>query len=115
MKGIYHNSSSVNGKPSWTTNFQAIWMRGGMWYVGFLDNIGTNMAGLTSYHHTDNGCPFDIPSEQWTYFNGYIWDDAGPNEIKLKCLKGNLFLHHSHLFVLLGLENSVNEYPWCGI
>ena len=88
-EGIYHNSSLVNGKPSWTSTSQAIWYNQDYdnWNVGSLDDIGTSTGGMKS--DSANGCPFDIASEEWNYWYNDVWTSAGPNEIKLQCLKGN--------------------------
>ena len=41
------------------------------------------------YSETSNGCPFVIASVEWYYLYNNVWTSAGPNEIKLECLKGN--------------------------
>ena len=88
-EGIYHNSSLVNGKPSWTSTSQAIWydQPSNDWMIGYLDNIGTSTVEM--YSDSANGCPFDIASVEWNYWYNDVWTSAGPNEIKLQCLKGN--------------------------
>ena len=88
-EGIYHNSSMVNGKPSWTSTFQAIWYDQDYdnWKVGSLDDIRTSTGGMKS--DSANGCPFDMASEEWYYWYNGVRTNAGPNEIKLECLKGN--------------------------
>ena len=85
-EGIYHNSSMVNGKASWTSTSQAIWYSQAYWFIGHLDNIGSIVAGI--YCDYGSECPFDLPSEMWYYYdNG--WTRAEANEIKVDCLKGN--------------------------
>ena len=88
-EGIYHNSSMVNGKPSWISTSQAIWYDQDYdnWKVGYLDTIGTSVGGI--YSDSANGCPFDMASVEWYYWYNNVWTNAGPNEIKLQCLKGN--------------------------
>ena len=89
FEDIYHNSSMVNGKASWTSTSQAIWydQEFSNWNIGPLDDIGTKMAGI----YTDYGseCPFDLPSEKWNYWYNSVWTSAEANEIHVECLKGN--------------------------
>jgi hypothetical protein len=105
-EGIYHNSSMVNGKPSWTSTSQAIWYDQDYdnWKVGSLDDIGTSMVGMKS--DSANGCPFDKGSEEWNYWYNDVWTSAGPNEIKLDCLKGNFPRYQS--LIQTNLENLQN-------
>ena len=86
-EGIYHNSSMVNGRPSWTTTSQAIWYYEG-WRIGPISNKGSATAGIKS----DSGsqCPFDQPSEKWDYHTSDGWITAGANGIQVKCLNGNI-------------------------
>ena len=88
-QGIYHNSSMVNGKPSWTSISQAIWynQQWNSWCVGNLDYIGLSIAGMKS----DDGkqCPFDLQSEMWFYWDGNVWTSAGVGEITVACMNGN--------------------------
>ena len=86
LEGVYHNSSKVNGKPSWISTSNAIWFAEGFWLIGYLDGIGQSSGGI--YSNYVSQCPFDLSSEKWHYSdNG--WKSAGPNEIKLECLIGN--------------------------
>ena len=85
-EGIYHNSSRVNGRASWTSTSQTIWYLQEVWFIGFSYNIGTSAAGIVGDYGSE--CPFDLPSEKWKYFdNG--WTNAKENEILVDCLKGN--------------------------
>ena len=85
-KGIYHNSSVVNGKPSWTSNSNVIWYNQGYWLIGALNYIGQFSASI--YSDVGSQCPFDLPSEMWKYSdNG--WLSAGANEINVDCPEGN--------------------------
>ena len=86
-KGIYHKSSTINGRESWTSQFGAIWHGPGFWMIGPLDHIGTNTGQM--YSPYANKCPFSIPSENWFYSivnNG--WTSAVTNEINIHCLNG---------------------------
>ena len=79
----------VNGKPSWTSTFQAIWYDElwNSWNVGSLNDIGSSTAEIYSYGV--NQCPFDQPSEMWNYLVDNSWTTAGTNEINVSCLNGN--------------------------
>ena len=77
--GIYHNSSIVNGKPSWTSTYEAIWYHqpSNSWNIGSLYYIGTITVGIYSSHGSQ--CPFHLSSEMWNYWVGNGWTNAGPN------------------------------------
>ena len=83
-EGIYHISSMVNGKASWTSTSQAIWDFQGKWTIGTLDNIGSIVAGIYSDYGSE--CPFDLPSEKW-YYDDNGWTSAEANEIHVVCKK----------------------------
>ena len=54
LEGIYHISSMVNGKASWTSTSQAIWYEQEIdnWKIGQLGNIGSSMAVFRSDHNS---------------------------------------------------------------
>ena len=87
LEGIYHNSSMVNGKASWSSTSNAVWYTQGFWNIGYLADIGSSFAEI--YSDYGSKCPFDIPSEKWYYGYNGVWTSAEANEIKLDCLKGN--------------------------
>ena len=91
LQGIYHRSSLVYNKPSWTKTSEAIWYhpQTNDWNVGYLDNIGSLIAGIQSVDQTGSQCPFDLPSEMWNYGDNGQWFSAGANEINFDCLEGN--------------------------
>ena len=84
-EGIYHNSSMVNGKPSWTSTNQAIWydQQFDNWIVGPLNNIGSSTAGIISDDASQ--CPFNLLSEMWIFWDGNSWTRAGLNDINVDC------------------------------
>ena len=87
-KGIYHKSSLVNGKASWTSSTNAIWYYGGdskIWAIGSLDEIGTTTSGIHSFFDISFQCPFDLPSEGWKYSNNG-WRHAQADEINVVCI-----------------------------
>ena len=92
-EGIYHKSSLVNGKASWTSATNAIWYYGGdlkVWAIGSLDKIGTNTFGIHSFFDITFQCPFDLPGEGWKYSNDGGFRHAYTNEISVVC-KGKVF------------------------
>ena len=87
-EGIYHKSSLVNGKASWTSSSNAIWYYGGeykLWTIGPLDNIGTTNVDIHTFFDITFHCPFDLPSEAWKYDNNG-WKFAEANEINVVCI-----------------------------
>ena len=88
-KGIYHISSIVNGKPSWTSTSNAIWYTQGHWLLGPLEFIGQFLGSI--YSSFGSQCPYDLPSEMWFYWNGYGWLSAEADEINVDCSEGNYF------------------------
>ena len=85
-KGIYHKSSTINGRETWTSEFNAIWYAPEYWMIGPLNNIGTNIGGMYSIYA--NTCPFYIQSEKWLYSDSNRWTSAATNEINIYCLNG---------------------------
>ena len=85
-KGIYHKSSTINGRETWTSEFNAIWYVPEYWMIGPLNNIGTNIGGIYSIYA--NTCPFYIQSEKWLYSDINVWTSAVTNEISISCLNG---------------------------
>ena len=92
-KGTYEISETINGKPSWIANDQAIWWipEFSQWGIGSLDSIGSGFRGLTGVPIDENdlGMPYD-QKYIWKYWNGY-WKTPGANDIKVQC-KGNIYL-----------------------
>ena len=87
-EGLYHKSSEVNGKESWTSTLHGIWYYQAYngWNIGHLDDIGENAAHIFSVY--GNQCPFNLPSEKWQYGNNG-WKYGGANEVNVHCLWGN--------------------------
>ena len=87
-EGIYHKSSLVNGKASWTSSTNAIWYHGEhkAWAIGSL--YKTNI-GIHSFFDITFQCPFDLPGDGWKYDNNG-WRHAYTNEISVVC-KGKVF------------------------
>ena len=103
-EGIYHNSSIVNGKASWTSTSQAIWyvQEFAKWAIGPIESIGTKNRGISSDRVTFQ-YPFDLPSEKWNYLYNNGWTSAEANEIKVDCLKG-IFPKYNDFHILYSIN-----------
>ena len=87
LKGIYQKSSTINGRESWISEFNAIWYSPyGYWMIGPLNYIGTDYGGIFSSYA--NSCPFYVQSEEWLYVGVNGWTSADTNEINIYCLNG---------------------------
>ena len=94
-KGTYETSETINGKPSWISNDQAIWWvpEFSEWGIGHLDFIGSNTRALTGVPSDKNyfGWPYD-QKYTWKYWkSGSGFTTPGANDIKVQC-KGNTYL-----------------------
>ena len=89
-QGTYQSSSTVNGRPSWTSKSQA------MWYVpqfkdyriGHLKDIGSTNGGIATSENDELIDPQHAVS--WKYYKG---DDGWvsstkENEIIVECIDG---------------------------
>ena len=86
LKGIYQKSSTINGRESWISEFNAIWYFEEYLIIGLLKYIGTNLGGM--YSNYGNTCPFYVQSEKWLYSDINVWTSAVTNEISISCLNG---------------------------
>jgi len=91
-EGTYKRSVLVNGKPSWTTNFQAIWFvpESKFWCIGALSGIGTDVCGVSSMiginDHFSN-CAYGVPKNSWEFHASLSgWTIAGANDVNVNCL-----------------------------
>ena len=73
LQGIYQPSSTVNGRPSWTSVSSAIWYipKFKEWAIGTLDNIGTPYKGIKSEEVDELVDPQNVVS--WQYYTGSEW------------------------------------------
>merc|ERR1711971_495314 len=86
-KGTYEISETINGKPSWISNDNAIWWipELGNWGIGSLDAIGSKARELTGVPFDEND--LDKPYDQkytWKYKKINFFYTAGANDIKLQ-------------------------------
>ena len=90
LQGMYQISDPINGKPSWTTDFLAIWYWQGYWNIGYLSNIGTSTVGMFA---SDVYEGLDDANNQWYYWDGsdYDWILAGANDVNTTCTSNNIF------------------------
>jgi len=86
-QGIYQPSSTVNGRPSWTSASAAIWYipEYKVWAFGALDNIGTTGKGIKSEEVDELVDPQNV--ESWQYYTGSKWTlPADKNDIIVECI-----------------------------
>ena len=91
-KGDYKISDTINGKPSWISNDQAIWWipEFSEWGIGNLDWLESVTRGLTGAPSDDKN-DFCWPHDKkciWQYWTGSGFATPGANDIKVQC-KGN--------------------------
>ena len=87
-EGTYQLSSTVNGRPSWTTESQAIWYVPEYkdWAIGSLENIGNTLSGISSVDDNEVDDPQHMVS--WNYSNGDEWVVDEKNDIIVECIDG---------------------------
>ena len=108
-KGIYQKSSTINGRESWTSEFDAIWYSQEYWMIGSLNDIGKTIGGFYSFY--GNKCPFHIQSDYWYYSSVDGWTNANATDINIYCLKGksNIDLFLAYCFHKKVMERSVKK------
>ena len=103
-QGTFQLSSPVNGRPSWTSESQAIWYVPiyKEWAIGHLDDIGGTIRGITSDRYNEVDDRVDDPRVilSWQYWNG---DEFVPpdekNDIIVECIEGKWKMIFLFLFV----------------
>ena len=96
LGGIYNlDSSTINGKPSWTSiSNNSLWhiqdpLLGSLWLMGPSEHIGTMNAMIFSA--LGNQCPFKLQSVFWNMNDGGLGWLAIPEKyqcaIKIDCSK----------------------------
>ena len=88
-QGTYHFSSTVNGRPSWTSKSRAIWYvpQYKDYRIGNLKDIGSTVGGITAFENNEVDDPQHIVS--WKYNKDNEW--VSPNEkndIIVECSDG---------------------------
>ena len=99
-QGIFQSSSPVNGRPSWTSESQAIWYVPSIkeWAIGNLEDIGLRISGITSqgkeikvgggtsFGNSEAYDPQDVLS--WNYWNvdEFVSPDE-KNDIIVECIE----------------------------
>ena len=91
--GEYEISGTINGRPSWISNDQAIWWlpQYSEWAIG--TELGSDIRGVTGVSSDNND--FAWPNDHkytWKYWNGTAWTPAA-NDIKVQCkATGNMYI-----------------------
>ena len=84
-QGIYEISETVNEKPSWKKDDQAIWYtQVHSWDIGPVEYLGTAIS--TMYVYPNSGGLTDDTIE-WKYLDGGVWKTAPTDDISIECMK----------------------------
>ena len=67
--GDYQISDTVNGKPSWKSDANAIWNWNGNWMIGYRNKLGENDGELTA---PDNYEGLTDNRNVWNYYDNLI-------------------------------------------
>ena len=87
--GTYNLSSTINGKPSWTSESQAIWFipQWNQWAIGPIGNLGTTFRGMRSSQY--NKDPQNVVF--WEYnVKKSDWSSGG-NDIIVECFSMGMY------------------------
>ena len=88
-EGIYEAHQTVNGKQSWKSTDNAIWFvkEYNSWGIGDLNGIGGEIRGITSTVETGGYSPYNVPSNEWQYWD-YEWKKpTGSDDIIIRCVQ----------------------------
>ena len=113
---MYEKSRTVNGKPSWKSDINAIWFstKTNDWIIGSLENIGTSRGGISSDDNVVHFCPQQVPKDEWTYFkNG--WQEAGEGDVTFECQDKGRNISHMRGFVCKSLHGVFTQGIWWGL
>ena len=85
----YNLSMIINGKPSWTSEFQAIWFipQWNQWLIGPIDSLGTTKRGIRSSQYSKD--PQNVVS--WDYFDTKSGWLSGANDILVECISIGMY------------------------
>ena len=93
IQGIYQKLGYVNGRPSWNSSVgTALWFTSTYegWLFGSMDYLGQDMASLVSLGIGDHSCPYNIPDDQWLYYDSgsSAWAYVNVGDVSIECLSG---------------------------
>ena len=67
LQGIYGVYQTTNGRTSWKSGSNAIWFApdGNDWFIGDLEDIGTETRQIKSNGDQGDRSPSDVPNDEW--------------------------------------------------
>ena len=91
----------MNGRPSWNSSVGvAVWFSPTYegWFFGPVDYLGQDMANVISVNTGNHSCPYNIPDDQWLYYDSgsSAWAYVNVGDVSIECLTGN----HSFWYLL---------------
>ena len=95
IQGLYQKLGYVNGRPSWNSSVgTAVWFTPTYegWLFGSIDSLGQDLAFVISLGIGSHSCPYNIPDDQWLYYNSGAssWQYVNDGDVSIQCLSGNL-------------------------
>ena len=93
VEGIYQKLGDVNGKTSWNSSAGvAVWFSPTYegWFFGPMEYIGQNMAYIISFGTGNHSCFYNIPGDQWLYYDygSSAWAYVNVGDVSIECLSG---------------------------
>ena len=93
IQGIYQKLEVVNGRPSWNSSVGvAVWFSTTYegWFFGYMDYLGQDMANVISVNSGNHSCPYNIPDDQWLYYDSgsSAWAYVNVGDVSIECLSG---------------------------
>ena len=90
--GIYERYITVNGKRSWKSNSSAIWFDSTFnnWKIGSIETLGSSRCGISS-PSLGHIYPYDVPSNQWKYYDGHEWKFSEKGNIIIQSFTGKIY------------------------
>ena len=87
--GTYNLSSTINGKPSWTSESQAIWFipQWNQWAIGPIDSLGTTTRGIRSSQYSKD--PQNVVSWDYSDMESGWW--SADDDIIVECISIGMY------------------------
>ena len=93
IQGLYQKLGYVNGRPSWNSSVgTAVWFTPTYegWLFGSMDSLGQDLAFVISLGIGSHSCPYNIPDDQWLYYDSgsSAWAYVNVGDVSIECLSG---------------------------
>ena len=91
--GTYNLSSTINGKPSWTSESQAIWFipQWNQWAIGPIDSLGTTTRGIRGRIHSSQYGKDPQNVVSWDYSDMYSRWWSANDDIIVECISIGMY------------------------